>query len=275
MTTGINWLPEPFRPLAEAAMTAAQADPRIVGLALGGSAASGEMDEFSDLDFVIIADNDRHSALLREAPAFAASLGPLLSAFTGEHVREPRLLLCLYGAPTLRVDFTFVAEREIDRRIEDWRILWQRDRALDAALLKSPAVSSRVDPQWLEDRFWIWLYNGVAKAGRGELFACLEQLAFLRRTVLGPLIAQQRGRRPDGVRRIERTAPDLAPALAATIGDHTALGCARALRATVELYRRIREESLITARNTAAETAVVAYLANIEGVPGVRPQATQ
>jgi hypothetical protein len=264
MTIQLEWLAEPFRSFAMSAISAARADRRIVGLALGGSGARGAMDEFSDLDFVVVARNEDHATLLHEATTFAAQFGPLLSAFTGEHVREPRLLLCLYGPPPLRVDFTFIAEREIDRRIEDWRILWQRDDVLDAMVAQPPAVPPRVDPQWIEDRFWIWLYNGITKAGRGELFACVEQLAFLRRTVLGPLIAQQRGRIPDGVRRLELIAPELAPALAATIGDETALGCIRALRATVELYQQVREETPGIERNTTAAMVTVAYLAEVE-----------
>lgn len=67
------------------------------------------MDEFSDLDFVVVCDDEHQADLLRDAPAFAAELGPLLSTFTGEHVGEPRLLICLYGPPMLRVDLKFVA----------------------------------------------------------------------------------------------------------------------------------------------------------------------
>ena len=223
-TADLEWAPPPARPLVTAAIAAAQADPRVVGLAAGGSAAAGVMDEFSDLDLVVVGRDEHHPDLLRGAPAFAARLGPLLSAFTGEHVRDPRLLLCLYGPPPLRVDLLVVADRDLDRRVEDGRLLWQRDGALDAALRRAPAVWPPVDPQWMEDRVWTWVHNGAAKAGRGELFACLEELAFLRRTVLGPLVARSRGRRALGVRRLERIAPDLVPAMAATVGDHTVPG---------------------------------------------------
>ena len=68
-------------------------------------------------------------------------------------------------------------------------------------------------------------------------------LAALRRVVLGPLIAEARGHRPAGVRRLERIAPDLMPALEATLGDATAAGCLRAMEATVALYRRLRDDT--------------------------------
>jgi predicted nucleotidyltransferase len=264
MTTCPNWIPAPFRPLVQATIAAARADPRLVGLALGGSAAAGVMDEYSDLDFVVVVRDEHHRDLLHEAPAFAAKLGPLLSAFTGEHVREPRLLLCLYGPPLLRMDLLFVADQDLDHRVEDGRILWQRAGALEAALWRAPAVWPRADPQWIEDRFRIWLHNGTTKAGRGEFFACVEQLAFLRRTVFGPLIAQRRGHHPDGVRRIELIAPELVAAMAGTIGDNTATGCLQALRAAVDLYHRLRDETPGVTWRTGAEAATLAYLAAIE-----------
>jgi len=263
-TADLHWAPPPFHPLVEAAIAAAQADPRVLGLTVGGSAAIGAMDEFSDLDFVVVCRDDDHPGLLRDAPDFAAGLGPLLTAFTGEHVREPRLLLCLFGPPPLRVDLLFVADSDLDHRLEDWRILWQRDGALDTVIRRSPAVWRTVDPQWLEDRFWTWIHNGATKLGRGEFFACLEEIAFLRRMVFGPLIAQSRGHRPNGVRRLERIAPDLVLALAATIGDHTAPGCLRAMRAAIDLYQRLRGEFPDLVQRTGAETATLAYLAEIE-----------
>lgn len=264
MTTHFDGIPAPARPLVEAAIATARADPRVVGLALGGSAAAGTMDQYSDLDFVVVTRDEHQQELLREALAFAAKLGPLLSSFTGEHLREPRLLLGLYGPPLLRVDLLFVADQDLDRGVEDGRILWQRAGALDAALRRTPAVWPRVDPQWIEDRFWIWLHNGTTKAGRGELFACLEQLAFLRRTAFGPLIAQRRGHHPDGVRRIEWMAPDLVSAMAATIGDNTTTARVRALRAAVDLYQQLRAKPPEVVRRTSAESATLTYLAEIE-----------
>jgi hypothetical protein len=59
-------------------------------------------------------------------------------------------------------------------------------------------------------------------------------------------------------------APDLVPALAATIGDYTPQGCLAALHAAVDLYRSLRGKPPDIARRTEAETAVVAYLADIE-----------
>ena len=275
---GHDWAPPAARPMVEAVIAAARADPRIVGLMVGGSAVTGTMDEFSDLDFVVVCRDEHQPELLKEAPAFAAGLGPLLACFTGEHVGEPRLLIALYGPPPLHVDLKFVADRDLDDRVEDGLVLWQRDGAVEAALRRAEAVWPRRDPQWIEDRFWVWVYYGATKIGRGELFECLDVLAAFRGMVFGPLIALGRGQRAAGVRRLERLAPDLVPALAATVGDHTPEGCLAALRASVDLYRRLRGDSEGSGeprrgapvgsaglvRRADAEAAVLDYLDQIE-----------
>ena len=44
-----------------------------------------------------------------------------------------------------------------------------------------------LDVDWLRGRFWTWIHYAVEKAERGELHDCIEALAFIRGTVLGPL----------------------------------------------------------------------------------------
>ena len=71
-------------------------------------------------------------------------------------------------------------------------------------------------------------------------------------------------RRGAGVRRLEQIAPDLASALEATVCDHTPQGCAAALRASADLYRRIRGDASALVRRTSAEASSLDYLAQIE-----------
>jgi hypothetical protein len=92
----------------------------------------------------------------------------------------------------------------------------------------------------------------------------LDVLAALRAMVFGPLIARDGGHRAAGVRRLERMAPSLVPALEATVGDHTADGCAAALRASAALYRQLRGDDSTLVRRTSAEAASLDYLAQIE-----------
>jgi hypothetical protein len=242
-------------------LAAVRDDPRIVGLLLAGSAATGDMDEFSDVDTVIVSTDESHPELLAGAQGFAASLGPLLAAFTGEHVGEPRLLIALYGPPLLHVDLKFLGLSDLAVRVEDGVIAWERDGLVSAALAGSAAVWPTQAPQWIEDRFWVWVHYCAAKIGRGELFECIDGLAFIRGLALGPLLARRAGQRPQGVRRLERFAPEEVPALAATVGDHSVEGCADALRAAIALYRELRDPAV--ERREAAEEASVAYLEDV------------
>ena len=85
----------------------------------------------------------------------------------------------------------------------------------------------------------------------------MDFLAFLRMMVLGPLVLQSTGARPQGVRKIESAAPPLADRLRATIAQHDAPSCVRALEAAVALYRELRPKSVVSG---AAEDVATEYL---------------
>ncbi|HEX9391737.1 MAG TPA: hypothetical protein VF928_10550 [Usitatibacteraceae bacterium] len=242
------------------------ADPRIAGVAIGGSWLSDSMDEFSDLDLVIATSAEAHAAVLADGRKLATSLGNLLSAFSGEHVHEPRLLICLYDAPLLHVDLKFVALPDLAARVEDPEVLWERNKRMTRALQNGKAHYPAPDAQWIEDRFWVWLHYGAAKIARSELFEAMAMLSYLRVHVLGPLGLRQAGATPSGVRKIEQLAPVFAARLVDTVGGHDARDCARALAACAALYRTLRmqapgHEGLV--QRAATETAASDYLATI------------
>jgi predicted nucleotidyltransferase len=259
-------LPEAHRRFLDAALPRLAADPRVVGVAAAGSLVNGGMDEFSDLDLVIAVEPEHADAIQTERHAIAAGLGaptPLVAAFTGEHVGEPRVLICLYGPPALHVDLKFVALPDAARRVDEVAVLSDHDGRLAATLATAESAFPRPDLQWVEDRFWVWLHYGALKVGRGELFEAADFLAFLRPQVLGPLALMRHGRLPRGVRRVEtEAAPDL-PALRATLATHDARSCAAALAAAADLYADLREHHATPAlvRRTDAERVAREYLA--------------
>ncbi len=73
-------------------------DPRIVGIALGGSYVHMEtMDEYSALSFVVAVPDEELEAVLGDRVAIAERLGTLLSCFTAEHIGRPSQLICIIG----------------------------------------------------------------------------------------------------------------------------------------------------------------------------------
>src|SRR5437868_5142192 len=108
-------------------------DEAIVGIAAGGSWITNSLDEFSDLDLVMVTakkiGGDKGAMI-----SYAERFGNLLNGFTGEHVGEPRLLICLYDEPLLHVDFKFVTLQEFHIRIEDPCILLDKGGRLKKVL---------------------------------------------------------------------------------------------------------------------------------------------
>ena len=258
-------IPDRHRTFLTSAIGQLQRDPRIVGIAAGGSFLSDSMDEFSDVDLVIAVEPGHADAVMADRHRIAGSLGPLLADFTGEHVGESRLLVCLYdGKPILHVDLKFVALQDAARRVEDACVLWERDGRLTKALQGGVAEYPIRGPQWIEDRLWVWIHYATTKIGRGELFEALDCLSAIRATVLGPLVLLKSGARPSGARKIERLAPEYSRELEATVAGHDALECLRALRACADLYRALRAGTTDVTGRHAAEDAAMRYLLEIE-----------
>jgi hypothetical protein len=252
---------EPLRVILRGIIAHVRGMPEILGLAAGGSFITGLMDEFSDLDLILAAAPPSFSRVMDSRKAIARSMGPLLAAFTGEHVGEPRLLICLYGPPPVHVDLKFLTPEMLGSRVEDPVILWDRDGEIGGALQRASAAYPLPSLQWIEDRFWAWVHYVCAKIGRGELFEVLDCLAFLRARVLGPLAMLGTSARPVGVRRIEQSVPGFASLLESTVSRYDARDMLRALNAAIRLYRDLRGAAETAPdRSAGAEAAAMDYL---------------
>jgi len=257
-------LPIPHRQFISRMLEVIPHDDRIAGVAAAGSYLSGVMDEFSDLDLVIATMPDRHDDVMRDRHNIAGKLGELLAAFTGEHVGEPRLLICLYDAPLLHVDLKFVALSDAHIRVEEPAVLWEREGKLSAALATGKGQYPQPDIEWIEARFWTWIHYGAGKIGRGELFEAIDFIAYLRTTVLGPLALSRAGARPQGVRRLEMHDRAFADSLTETVSSYDAAACLRALKACARLYLELRQTIPAGTWNKRAEAAAISYLDEIE-----------
>jgi Nucleotidyltransferase domain len=241
-------------------------DPRVAGAAVGGSIANGKLDVYSDVDLIVVVDDEAFDSVMTERLALIGSWTALVAGFTGEHVGEPRLIITLVGPPLLHVDFKFVRACDFAERTEDPAVLWDRDGTLAASLASRPAAAPPLDLQWIEDRFWIWVHYGATKLGRGELFEVIGFLGYVREAVLGPLAAHRAGAAPRGVRHLESVAPDEARALRATLCGYDRDQAGRAVLACVDLYRRwLDDTGTAVERRRHAEELAVQYLHDVIG----------
>lgn len=217
-------------------------DDRIEALLGGGSLVQGGFDEQSDLDLIVVVRADAHARLLADCRTFAAQLGNLLSAFTGQHVGEPRLLICLYGPPLLHVDLKFITPSDLDELFERPLVLWARDgEAIERRVANASVPPPRPrGAQWFEDRMWLWLHYGATKLLRGELMEAVSTLDFIRLMVLGPMLQRNAGVRQRNVRRIEEI-PLAAEKLVPTMPPYDPAATAEAYRYTCALYVELRQ----------------------------------
>lgn len=218
-----------------------KSDPRFIGIAAAGSYITKEMDDYSDIDLVIAVRPESLDDVMSNRLEIAKQLGNLLSAFTGEHVGAPSLLICLYSDPLLHVDLKFVSINDIANRVEDFEILWEIEGQISAKFKEVEAKFPNPNLQWIEDRFWVWVHYGAGKIGRGELFETIEFLSFLRQNVIGPLILMHKGKQPKGVRKIEFDAPEYIEKLRCSVASYDRSSCCKAMLTIMDLYRELRE----------------------------------
>ncbi len=239
----------------------------VTGLAAAGSYITNELDEFSDLDLILIT-KEKISDDKEMMMVYARNFGDLISGFTGEHVGEPRVLICLYDNPLLHVDIKFLTLPEFYDRIENPVILFEREKQLTAVINSTKAEWPGLDYQWIEDRFWTWVHYACLKIGRGELLEAFDFLSFLRMTVLSPLLQVKNKKQPRGLRRVETqlSLSDLEN-LKITIAQYNQASVIKALENTVSVYRSLRRK-LFTDKiqlQVKAEKRSMEYLKKIKG----------
>jgi len=230
------------------------ADQNVLGLAVAGSWITNELDEYSDLDLVLVT-KEQISSDKEKMIDLAKSLGNFISGFTGEHVGEPRLLICLYDDPLLHVDIKFMTLQEFVNRIENPVILFERDDLLTAIITSTEAKWPEPDFQWIEDRFWTWVHYACMKIGRGELMEAYDFLSFLRQTVFSPLMQVKNNKKVRGLRRVETqlSLSDLEN-LKITIAQYNNASIIKALDNSISIYKSLRRK-LFPATITMQEKA--------------------
>lgn len=241
-------------------------DDNVIGLAVAGSWLTNEIDEFSDLDLILVTQqkvsSDKNLML-----DYAKKLGDFLSGFTGEHVGEPRVLICLYNNPLLHVDLKFVTLDEFHSRIETPTLLIDKNRQLENAISNSQAKFPYPDFQWIEDRFWTWVHYALLKIGRGEYFEAFDFFGFLRMVVFGPLLHIKNDNLPRGVRKVETELQDGdLNKLKQTIPNYNRQSLLDSLKNAVSLYRQLRtslfDDKVVLQK--ATEQKVMIYFEDIE-----------
>ena len=239
-------------------------EPDVLGMALAGSFAEGVPDEYSDLDIRVVLAKGSLNSLFRRREELARACGPLVAAFTGEHVGEPHLLITLYE-DLVHVDFLFAELAEMSSRNEGRLalVLWRRDQGVASAFSQSHVSDIPIDLEYMEARMWTWTWYIQSKILRGELWEAVSGLTFVRDRVLFRLLAITQDVRHRGARFAEALVGEHAASVAGTYGTLHQESLLESLRNTVQLYM-VLADPLLAQHGVnpvgAARKAVIAAL---------------
>ncbi len=251
---------------AEKVVKVVQKDESIIGLAVAGSWINDELDEYSDLDLILIT-KEKITGDKERMIVYAKSFGDFISGFTGEHVGEPRVLICLYDDPLLHVDIKFLTLPEFYERVENPVVLFEREDQLTNIINSTKAEWPQPNYQWIEDRFWTWVHYACLKIGRGELMEAFDFLSFLRMTVLSPLLQVKNNKQARGLRRVETqlSLSDLEN-LKITIAQYNRASIIKALDNSISIYKSLRRKLYpdTVELQTKAEKRSVGYFKEIK-----------
>jgi len=221
----------------EAICRAAMDDPQILAMFIGGSFASGEADEYSDLDLQLIVEDGAIDRLVPKLRPLADQAGRVVAAFSAEHVGLPNMLIVLYE-DLVHVDLQPVQFSDVGSRNAglSTHVLWERDPSISSVLGAKHEADPAGELAWFEDRIWTWSWYVQTKILRGELYEALSSLQYLRDNVLFRLLAMHRDELPSAARRAEsRVGPweERFAATVATLDQHSTM---EALKSSIELY---------------------------------------
>ncbi|MGE8720569.1 aminoglycoside 6-adenylyltransferase [Leptospira terpstrae] len=240
-------------------------DSRFIAVCTAGSSITNELDKFSDLDIVLITE-DHVTFSPEEMKQFAEQMGDLLVGFTGEHVGENRLLICLYNSPLLHVDLKFIQMQDFKNRVENPKVIFDRFHKIPDLYQNTEAVWPNLNFQWMEDRFWVWIHYAATKLGRGEFFEATDFLSFLRGNVLGPMFHLKYEKNPRGVRKLEflLSEKDLNN-LKRTLPVYDFDSIFESILASVQLYCELRDSLAIDLKkHEIAQRESVTYLKSLK-----------
>jgi hypothetical protein len=235
-------LPATHSEFLATALPKLEARDRILGIAAAGSYVSFGLDEFSDLDLVIVVSDLALTTDRARRTAIAEDLGDLIACFTGEHVGVPQLLICLYGPWLLHVDLKFTTLEGFRHRVEDPAVLHDPTGQLARVIQEFPGHYPEPDIQWAEDRMWIWIDYAAQKLRRGELLTAQQSVQFVLERVIGPMLLMRAGVQPNQLRRLEQVSPPELETVRRIAACSDRAGIKQGLHSLADLYAALRNE---------------------------------
>ena len=217
-----------------------------VAVAISGSLASGETDEYSDLDLeLIVPDEDQIEPTIAWLTQGAARMGPMLASFPATHLglRDLRIFFFERENGVVKVDVWVMSAKTFDS-MPEMRIVvdpggWLRARL--AAPHRS-GVQREYDFADLHNKFTGWIWFTCIKIARGEYGEAANSLEVMRSFALLPCLQFVHGLPYEGYRKLEARLPaEIVASLQATYpAQMRAAELVRALSCLAEMFEAVQ-----------------------------------
>ncbi len=233
-------LPEPQKRALQCCVDVAR-ERDDFSLGIFGSVASGECDEYSDLDLVCVRDPPGEARLTAEQfGAITGRIGDVLVQFDASHLGRSNMYVAYitHQGRMVKVDASMIVAGDVlalptlpiklhDPENRFGRVTFTVDVSVDARVLLEKMCG--------------WLWYSFARIARGEYFAGARAIDYARENALLPVILHRLGFPQGGHRRIESRLPEaLVTALRETHPD--ALEKDKLLACLEALYVLTRQE---------------------------------
>jgi len=260
----------PHKEFVEKTTATLISDKRLLGLAIGGSWMSGELDEFSDLDFYVLLSESALHLSLEDKRSIIAPLGKLLGCYHNGH--DARVIVSLYetALQPLHVDWKWISLQEFEIRVENPNILFEREGLLSQTIALYPSRGyQNPEIEKEEIRFWTWMHYVLGKIGRGEIIEAFDYLCEVRSILIGPLLLYKNKMVARRMRHAEQLpAADLAMLQKTIPTSCTAICCFEATIHTIVLFKELRQVLFLdySKHNIDAEGACLRYAEHIKTI---------
>lgn len=235
--------PHDYGPFLDRFVRACEADGRVLAALLLGSRAAETSDEHSDLDLVVVVEDEAYDGFVADRDSFIATLGrPLLL----EDFDVAGIVFVIY-ADGADVELTISRAGDLAMTGPS-RVLLDKHGVVDLDIAPGSTLHSAEDDaeaarrqiQW----FWHDLSHFMTALGRGQLTWAYGQLDDLRRYCLNlARLAAEPGADPEGYWKAEELVPeDVLSDLRSTMVGPQVDELWRAAWDVVALYRRLARE---------------------------------
>jgi predicted nucleotidyltransferase len=253
--------------ILENLLTFFQTDEQIVGLVLVGSGAVGFRDAYSDINLLVVADNEIPVyALFHKWNTRLNALYPRLTAFEQVNSNEAYHIRCLLEN-YLALDLQFIKLRRLSAYNQPWQVVVDRTGEMLERLEKTYAEELTTAPireyTRIMETVWMPILKCVAALRRNEIWRALYLLEELRKQAV-ELAGMNHGLDTRGFTAVDRLPEMFLVHLRHTIPTSTSTPAVRrALRTTVVLlFGEIStlEDRLSLPRASALRQRILTYI---------------